>query len=41
MNRLPKGLIGDPAGKAESVWLTEKGFVRSEQLFRELLVMAQ
>lgn len=37
MNRLhEKGFIGDPVNKAKSVWLTNKGIARSEQLFREL-----
>jgi hypothetical protein len=37
MNRLhEKGLIGDPVGKAKSVWLTEEGAARSEKLFHEL-----
>jgi hypothetical protein len=30
-----KGLIGDPVGKAKSVYVTEEGAKRSEELFRE------
>ncbi len=42
MNRLhAKGLIGDPASKAKSVWLTEEGITRSEQLFHEMFVRAR
>jgi len=37
MSRLPeKGYILDPRGKAKSVVLTEKGIVRSRELFEEL-----
>ena len=37
MNRLhEKGFIGDPVNKAKSVWLTDEGVARSEQLFREM-----
>lgn len=40
MNRLhEKGFIGDPVNKAKSVWLTDKGIVRSEQLFREMFMV--
>jgi hypothetical protein len=40
MNRLhEKGFIGDPVNKAKSVWLTDKGIARSEQLFREMFVV--
>src|SRR4051812_46021701 len=28
-----KGMIGDPVGKAKSVWLTEEGLQRSRELF--------
>lgn len=39
MNRLhEKGFIGDPVNKAKSVWLTDEGIARSEQLFREMSV---
>jgi hypothetical protein len=34
MNRLhEKGMIGDPVGKAKSVWLTDEGLRRSRELF--------
>ena len=34
MNRLhEKGMIGDPVGKAKSVWLTPEGQQRSRELF--------
>jgi hypothetical protein len=37
MNRLhEKGLISDPVNKNKSVFLTEEGERKSEQLFREL-----
>lgn len=40
MNRLhEKGFIGDPVNKAKSVWLTDKGIARSEQLFREMFMV--
>ncbi|CAM5610568.1 hypothetical protein ATER59S_05677 [Aquamicrobium terrae] len=40
MNRLhEKGFIGDPVNKAKSVWLTEEGIARSEQLFREMFAV--
>lgn len=40
MNRLhEKGFIGEPVNKAKSVWLTDKGIARSEQLFREMFVV--
>jgi hypothetical protein len=40
MNRLhEKGLIGDPVSKAKSVWLTNEGIARSEQLFREMFMV--
>jgi hypothetical protein len=36
MNRLhAKGMIGDPVGKAKSVWLTEEGLQRSRELFMQ------
>jgi hypothetical protein len=36
LNRLhEKGLIGDPAGKAKSVFVTEEDAKRSEELFRQ------
>jgi hypothetical protein len=36
MDRLhEKGMIGEPAGKAKSVWLTDEGLRRSEKLFME------
>jgi len=40
MNRLHEnGFIGNPVNKAKSVWLTDKGIVRSEQLFREMFMV--
>jgi len=37
MSRLhAKGLISDPVGKAKSVVLSDEGYERAEQLFREL-----
>lgn len=36
-----KGSIGYPASKAKSVWLTEEGIARSEQLFHEIFGTAQ
>lgn len=40
MNRLhEKGFIGDPVNKAKSVWLTDEGIARSEQLFREMFTV--
>lgn len=40
MSRLhEKGFIGDPVNKAKSVWLTDKGIARSEQLFREMFMV--
>jgi hypothetical protein len=40
MNRLhEKGFIGNPVNKAKSVWLTDKGIVRSEQLFHEMFMV--
>jgi hypothetical protein len=37
MERLhEKGFIHDPVGKAKSVWFTEKGLERSEELFHAL-----
>ncbi len=39
MSRLyEKGLISNPVGKAKSVMMTEKGFKRSEKLFRKHFV---
>lgn len=36
LNRLhEKGLIGDPVGKAKSVFVTDEGAKRSEELFRQ------
>ena len=36
MDRLhAKGMIGDPVGKAKSVWLTEEGLRRSRELFMQ------
>src|SRR5438477_910400 len=36
MERLhAKGMIGDPVGKAKSVWLTEEGLRRSRELFMQ------
>ena len=36
LNRLhEKGSIGDPVGKAKSVFVTEAGAKRSEELFRQ------
>jgi Mn-dependent DtxR family transcriptional regulator len=36
MNRLhEKGLIANPIGKAKSVVMTEKGFKKSEKLFKK------
>ena len=38
MNRLhEKGLISNPVGKAKSVGMTEKGFKKSENIFRNIL----
>jgi hypothetical protein len=31
-----KGMIGDPKGKAKSVWLTDEGLAESERLFQAL-----
>ena len=31
-----KGMIGDPVGKAKSVWLTPQGLVRCQKLFHEM-----
>lgn len=40
MNRLhEKGFIGDPVNKAKSVWLTDDGIARLEQLFREMFMV--
>ncbi|WP_371813923.1 DUF6429 family protein [Brucella sp. 6810] len=40
MSRLhEKGFIGDPVNKPKSVWLTDKGIARSEQLFREMFMV--
>jgi hypothetical protein len=37
MNRLhEKGLIHDPVSKAKSVWFTDEGAKRAEELFDEL-----
>ncbi len=33
-----KGMIGDPASKAKSVWLTEEGLAESERLFKAMFV---
>jgi len=33
-----KGMIGDPVGKVKSVWLTDEGIQRSEELFRRLFM---
>ncbi|GAJ29127.1 DUF6429 family protein [Acidomonas methanolica] len=42
MNRLhEKGFIGDPVNKAKSVWLTEEGIARSEELFRKMFTVAK
>lgn len=42
MNRLyEKGFIGDPVNKAKSVWLTDEGIARSEQLFREMFTVGK
>jgi len=30
-----KGMIGDPKTKAKSVWLTDEGAKKAEELFRE------
>jgi Domain of unknown function (DUF6429) len=36
LNRLhEKGFIGDPVGKAKSVFVTDEGAKRSEELFRQ------
>jgi hypothetical protein len=36
MDRLhAKGMLGDPVGKAKSVWLTEEGLRRSRELFMQ------
>ena len=34
-----KGFIGDPVNKTKSVWLTDEGIARSEQLFREMFMV--
>ncbi|WP_295814931.1 DUF6429 family protein [uncultured Nitratireductor sp.] len=40
MNRLhEKGFIGNPVNKAKSVWLTDEGIAKSEQLFREMFTV--
>jgi len=40
MNRLhEKGFIGEPVNKTKSVWLTDEGIARSEQLFREMFMV--
>ena len=31
-----KGMISNPKGKAKSVWLTEQGRARSEDLFKKM-----
>ncbi len=37
MNRLfEKGFISDPVSKAKSVWLTDEGIAKGEQLLQEL-----
>ncbi len=37
LNRLHEaGYIGDPVGKAKSVWLTDEGLVESKRLAEEL-----
>lgn len=37
MERLhEKGFISDPVGKAKSVWFTDEGLEKSEQLLRQL-----
>jgi hypothetical protein len=37
MNRLhDKGMIHNPVGKAQSIFLTEEGIAESERLFREM-----
>jgi hypothetical protein len=33
-----KAMIGDPANKAKSVWLTEEGLTESERLFKAMFV---
>ncbi len=35
------GMISDPVGKAKSVWLTEEGLKRSEELFRRLFAKTE
>ena len=35
MNRLHKGMIHNPVGKAQSILLTEEGITESERVFRE------
>ena len=38
MERLhDKGLISDPVGKARSVWFTDEGLEKSEQLLQKLV----
>ena len=37
MNRLhEKGYIDDPINKTKSVWLTDEGLAKSEELFKKL-----
>ena len=36
MNRLHKGMIHNPVGKAQSILLTEEGITESERVFREM-----
>ena len=36
MDRLhQKGFIGDPKGKAKSIWFTDEGFKKSKELFQQ------
>lgn len=42
MNRLhEKGYISNPVSKAKSVWLSEEGVARSEELFRAMFAKSK
>ena len=42
MNRLhEKGNISNPVSKAKSVWLSEEGVARSEELFRAMFAKSK
>ena len=36
-----KGMIGDPKSKAKSVWLTDEGAKKSEELFKKFFEQAR